>query len=392
MAGFRYAPAVGGAETLARNLVREIGPRLDIDVLAWATSNDETRWLRLLIDGQRTRPERYEVDGRSVTALPGWSTGTRRWLRALMPLYHLPRSPAPSWMGALLARELTGAARGARLLHNVFMGREAFSLGLLLAAQEARIPFVFTPLRHARPLGWNSPAFRRIYREADALVPLTEHEAGWLESQGAPRRRMRVIGVGPMNDPGADAGRARAAVGDGPFVLFLGQMHRYKGFGALLEAARGWPRASDARFVFAGPDVRGNAARAFAGAPANSIYLGAVDPKLRDSLLAACSILCVPSSRESFGIVVVEAWACGKPVIAGTAPATRELVSEGVDGWTVGQSAPEIAGRVAQLLGDPELAMEMGENGRRKVAGRYAWSVIAAEHLDLYSGLGVQPR
>jgi len=380
--GFRYAPAIGGAENYARRLLREIGGRLDIDVVTWLASN-RTDWLRSLIDGERDVPETYEIDGRAVTALARWPLGTRRRLRALSPLYHLPGSPAPTQMGRILAPHMAAVAQGTDIVHNVFMGREAFSLGVMRAAHNAGKPFVFTPLRHERPLGWNSPAFRTIYRQAEAVIAMTEGEAAWLERRGAPRQRLHVIGIGPQNDPAASPALAFKAIGGRHrFVLFLGQLHEYKGYHALLAAAQRL-ESRDVLFVFAGPDVR-NHARRIQRAGANVLYLGAVDNALRDSLLSACTVVCVPSSRESFGIIAVEAWASGKPVIGGPAAATRELIEEGVDGWAVAQDPITIAARLAQLLDNEELARDMGSRGKEKVERRFTWESVANAHLGVY--------
>jgi glycosyltransferase involved in cell wall biosynthesis len=380
--GFRYAPAIGGAENYARRLLREIGGRLDVDVVTWLTSN-RTDWLRALIDGERDSPETYEIDGRRVTALARWPRGTRGRLRALSPLYHMPGSPAPTEMGRVLAPHMAPLADGTDVIHNVFMGREAFSLGVMLAAHRAGRPFVFTALRHERPLGWNSPAFRTIYRHADAVIALTEGEAAWLERQGAPRQRLHVIGLGPQNDPDASPDLAFEALGGKRrFVLFLGQLHEYKGFRALLAAARRL-QSRDVLFVFAGPDVR-NHARHIERAGANVRWLGAVDNALRDSLLTASAVVCVPSSRESFGSIAVEAWASGKPVVGGPAAATRELIEDGVDGWAAAQDPVAIAERIAQLLDDEKLARDMGCRGKEKVARRFTWESVAKAHLDVY--------
>ena len=386
LAGFRYAPSIGGAENYARRLVSEMGDRVDADAITLLT-DQRTDWLRAMIDGARDEPERYRVDGREVTALPRWPSPTRRALWALTPGYHVPGSPAPWQMGRLLAPHLSRWLVSGRILHNVFMGREAFSAGLLIASRRAGMPFVFTPLRHQRPLGWSSPAFRRLYRESDAVIALTRGEADWLAEHGAPRARLHVIGLGPQNDPAAPAAPALDAVGDRRcIVLFLGQLHSYKGFGELLAAARLLESRNDVVFVFAGPDVRGNGA-AFARAGANVKWLGAVPHGLRDSLLAASTILCVPSSRESFGSVVVEAWACGKPVIGGPAAATRELIADGVDGFVVPQDGRVIAERVARLLDDPALASDMGCRGKEKVEKEFTWASIAQRHLEIYESL-----
>lgn len=383
MVGFRWAPAIGGAENHNRRMLRQLGARIDADVVTLATSN-RTDWLKMLIDGERDAPLAYEVDGRPVTALPRWPAGVRRRLWLLAPFYHLPASPAPSMMGRLLAPHLGSVTAGAGIVHNVFMGREAFSLGAMLAAKTAGLPFVFTALRHERPLGWNSPAFHTLYGSSDATIALTHGEAAWLESQGAPRDRINVIGIGPMNDPEESPTRAFEALSGTPrIVLYLGQLHRYKGFQALLGAARRLDSLRDVLFVFAGPDVRGNS-REFEGAGSNVRWLGAVDDTLRDSLLRACTVLCVPSSRESFGGVIVEAWSCGKPVVGGPAAATSELIEDGVDGWTVPQDPQAIANRLTRLIDNPGLADQMGARGREKVMRSYSWEAIANAHLDVY--------
>lgn len=384
--GYRYAPAIGGAENYTRRLLRQIGARLDVDVIALLDTN-RADWLRVLIDGARDTPSTYEVDGRRVTTLARWPADVRRRLRALAPAYHLPLSPAPALMGGILTPQLAPMVSGVDVVHNVFMGREAFSLAIMRAAHRAGLPFVFTPLRHQRPLGWSSPAFRTLYRESDAVVALTKGEAAWLAERGAQRSRLRVIGLGPQNDPSASPNPAFELIGGRPkIVLFVGQLHPYKGFPQLIEAARRFESRREVLFVFAGPDVRGNA-RLFARAGSNVRWLGPVDNAMRDSLLAACTVLCVPSSRESFGSVVIEAWASGKPVIGGPAAATRELIEEGVDGWTVPQDPAAIAARIAGVLDDDALAQAAGSRGREKVARRFSWETIAVEHLEIYERL-----
>ena len=385
-AAFRYAPAIGGAENYLRRLLLEMGRSVDANVLALAT-DQRTDWLRAMIDGERDSPDRYEVDGREVTALGRWPASRRNALWAMAPAYHLPASPAPWRMGAVLAPLLQPYLTGAGLVHNVFMGREAFSAGLLISARKVGVPFVFTPLRHQRPLGWSSPAFRRLYRESDAVVALTAGEAEWVVARGARRDHVHVIGLGPLNDRDASPAAAREHLRhDGPIVLFLGQLHKYKGFKVVLDAARLLSSRKDTLFVFAGPDVRDNS-RAFARAAHNVRWLGSVPQDLRDSLLSACTVLCVPSSRESFGSVVVEAWACGKPVVGGPAGATRELIEDGVDGFVVPQDPQVLVERLAMLLDDPELSRTMGCRGQEKVERSFSWTSIAAAHQEIYSRL-----
>ena len=155
-AAFRYSPAIGGAENYLRRLLHELRGSIDADVLTLVT-DQRTDWLRAMIDGDRNSPRRYEVDGREVVALGRWPASTRQALWALAPAYHLPASPAPWRMGTMLAPSLQPHLARANLVHNVFMGREAFSAGLLIATRKAGVPFVFTPLRRGADRAMSGP-------------------------------------------------------------------------------------------------------------------------------------------------------------------------------------------------------------------------------------------
>ena len=101
-------------------------------------------------------------------------------------------------------------------------------------------------------------------------------------------------------------------------------------------------------FVFVGPDVRGMG-REFERAGPNVRWLGTVDNATRDSLLNACAILCAPSSRESFGSVIIEAWASGKPVVGGPAAATSEPFHHSARSETGSVCQRRIVSRVTAL-------------------------------------------
>src|SRR2546422_10669631 len=123
VAAFRYAPAIGGAENYARRLLREIGERVDVNIVTLLTTQ-RTDWLHALIEGERDQPDSYAVDGRAVTALARWPFATRRALNVLAPGYHVPGSPSPWLMGRLLSRPLARLAAATQVPHNIFMDRE----------------------------------------------------------------------------------------------------------------------------------------------------------------------------------------------------------------------------------------------------------------------------
>ena len=105
-------------------------------------------------------------------------------------------------------------------------------------------------------------------------------------------------------------------------------------------------------------------------------------------------MLVVPSKFESFGIVLLEAWTHGKPVIACRDTATACVVDDGVDGFLseYGNSA-ELAGLIVRLLTDEPLRRALGARGQRKVGERYTWDVVGRElHARLAAVTGAGER
>jgi glycosyltransferase involved in cell wall biosynthesis len=96
-------------------------------------------------------------------------------------------------------------------------------------------------------------------------------------------------------------------------------------------------------------------------------FRGWVDDEARDALYAECDVFVLPSTREGFGIVFLEAWQHGVPVIASNRDAAREVVSDGADGFCVDPAPAAIAGAVCALLADPPRRAAMGARGRAKV-------------------------
>lgn len=102
-------------------------------------------------------------------------------------------------------------------------------------------------------------------------------------------------------------------------------------------------------------------------------FLGRVpDAQLREAYVRA-SVFALPSTKEGFGIVYLEAWQFGLPVICSKFGAPGEIVSDGEDGFAVDPGdVNELAAKILKLLKDPDLAKRLGENGRKKAEDKYS--------------------
>ena len=105
---------------------------------------------------------------------------------------------------------------------------------------------------------------------------------------------------------------------------------------------------------------------------------------------SAAEVVVMPSLYESFGMVALEAMACGTPVIASEVGGLGYLVQNGITGYTIPDSEPEtLCDKLSWLLGNPDLRNEMGRSAA-EYAANYAWNKIASQVIDVYKEVTIQ--
>jgi glycosyltransferase involved in cell wall biosynthesis len=164
-------------------------------------------------------------------------------------------------------------------------------------------------------------------------------------------------------------------------ILFVGPLdwaHHYRRVDLLLEAVRVVQKL-DLHVLVAGDGDRATWYRNLAGElgiDSQVHFLGKVSHQDLPQVYAAADIVVLPSQlQESFGLVLIEAMACGKPVIASNLPGVRSVVNDGEDGLLVRtEDVDDLVEKMQMLLGDAYRRCEMGTRGRKKVEEKYAWS------------------
>jgi D-inositol-3-phosphate glycosyltransferase len=246
-----------------------------------------------------------------------------------------------------------------------------------------------------------------IMRRADALVAATPvDKANMVELYGADPAKIRVI------PPGVDlevfrpipAAQARAHLDLPPehrMILFVGRIDPVKGLDTLVRAmalvVQEDPRwRHDACLCVIGGDrsddpsllnvemARIDALRAELGLTELVTFLG---PQAQEELpyyYAAAEVVVVPSRYESFGLVALEAMACGTPVIASDVGGLSTLIRNGRTGFLVPDGNPTaLAATLLALLDNPRLRAELGEHGVA-TAEAYGWPAVAERIEALY--------
>jgi D-inositol-3-phosphate glycosyltransferase len=252
----------------------------------------------------------------------------------------------------------------------------------------------------------DDPAIRaraeaEVVRCADLMVASTTEEREQLVAlYDADPERIEIVPPGVDHRvfvPG-DRGAARRALRLGSverLLLFVGRIQPLKGADLAIRALAELADPGAALLIVGGPSgPEGESELTRLHDLVASLDLSEqvrfVPPQPHGDLAAyyqAADVCLVPSRTESFGLVALEAAACGTPVVAASVGGLRSLVEDGDTGFLVeGRSAHEYAAPVALLLDSPGLAGELGRNAAARSA-RYTWSIAAARLRRLYGDL-----
>jgi glycosyltransferase involved in cell wall biosynthesis len=173
-----------------------------------------------------------------------------------------------------------------------------------------------------------------------------------------------------------------------PLVLFAGRLSWQKGPDLLVDALPGvLSRHPQAKFVFAGAGHMREQLEQRVGTigvkPATR-FLGHRNGDELVGLFKGADLVCVPSRNEPFGIVILEAWSAGRPVVATRLGGPAEFVRHEDTGLTVGDNVGSIGWGVSRLLANQAEGRRMGRNGRREAETHFSWDTVAAATEKVY--------
>jgi D-inositol-3-phosphate glycosyltransferase len=240
----------------------------------------------------------------------------------------------------------------------------------------------------------------RIAREADRIVATCSDEVFELLRLGADRRRVSVVPCGVDLRRFSPRGPAERRPSGLDRVVAVGRLVERKGFGNLISALRHVP---DTELVLVGgperealggdPEARRLLRLARRVGVADRVELrGRVGRDELPALLRSADVVASVPWYEPFGIVPLEAMACGVPVVASAVGGLIDTVVNGVTGLHVPPRSPErIGGALRSLLADPECRRALGEAGAKRARARYGWDRIAGATAYVYDQLAARP-
>jgi D-inositol-3-phosphate glycosyltransferase len=272
-------------------------------------------------------------------------------------------------------------------------------LGLPLVTTFHTLARVKADLGDPEP-GWRASAEAEVMDCADVVLANCTAEADQLVAfYGINRDRMEIVPPGvdrALFSPGSQAG-ARWALGadDRPLLLFIGRIQPLKGVDVAVKTLALLEHDDARLWIVGGASGTGGEAEvtrirsliAAEGLTDRVVFVPPQPHHLLSTFYRAADISLVPSRSESFGLVALEAAACGVPTVASAVGGLRTLVEHGCTGYLVESRDPrEYATRVDTILADPVLARRLAISAAAR--GRtYTWGASAARLSRIYRDL-----
>jgi phosphatidyl-myo-inositol dimannoside synthase len=261
-----------------------------------------------------------------------------------------------------------------------------------------------TTATNSRELRW---LVRRVLHSAEFLVANSRNtERILLDDWDLPTGRVRVLYPGVDTDrfvpaPRDPIVRRRLGWHDRPVVLTVGRLQKRKGHDKLILALHSVRLAvPDVLYAIVGDGEEREYLQLLAareGLGEHMQFLGEVADEELIHCYQQCDLFALPNREvgrdiEGFGMVLLEAQACGKPVIAGSSGGTNETMDIPATGRVVGCDTPDdLATLVAEMLSDRDQLRSMGEAARAWVCARFEWDALSRQAKDLFDH-GPSPR
>jgi D-inositol-3-phosphate glycosyltransferase len=387
----------GGMNVYVRELTRQLGQmNIHVDVFTRSQDDHVPHVLHELGYGNRVvhvpaGPEHPVPKDQLASYIPEFVGGIKKFASEKGIRYDVIHSHY--WMSGIAAASLSDVWDGAPIVHMFHT----------LGEMKNRI----ARTQEEREGEYRIEGEKQVLRRADRIVVATLAELTQLRFlYKADASKMVVI------PPGVDVSRfypipadeARTYIGlkpDDRMILFVGRIEPLKGVDTLLEAMSCLQLKEKKRVHLAiiggEPDADPETMTAemarlmnlceVLGLDQSVVFLGKRDQDKLPYYYSAAEVVVMPSQYESFGMVALEAMACGTPVVASEVGGLAYLVRDGETGFTIPAEEPEtLCDKLSWLLTEDELRQKMGSQAAAH-AQDYAWEKIAKQIVEVYQGL-----
>jgi glycosyltransferase involved in cell wall biosynthesis len=266
------------------------------------------------------------------------------------------------------------------------------------ACKALRVPFICSPFIHFEDPRFKNPLLWKVLEDAMFVIACTHYEKEKMIMMGIHPSKIHLIPMGINLDEWGDSDgerfRRKYGLTGKRLLLFVGTKNYNKGATHLLQAMNDIRQnVKDLVLVSLGLSTKEWKKKKGILPEGNLLDLGYVSEEEKRDAFDACDLFAMPSRYDSFGIVYLEAWRCGKPVIGAKVGAIPEVIEEGKDGLLVEfGEVDQLASAIISLLNNPDLCREMGEAGRKKVIDKFNWQKNIGKIEEVFKGAKVEWR
>ena len=328
-------------------------------------------------------------------------------LRSSWKWVHVKAVPFLLSLSVRLKREATAHRADTVLFTSMTTALPLLLAGPSLKRKGIRLAAIAHGLDVTDPNPAYQMAVRHLCRLLDAIMPVSHATGEELVARGLPRQRIHVVpnavdldrfeGVATSRGPLSRVGIAGVPTlpKDAFLLVSVGRQVRRKGFAWFIENVM--PKLPD-RVVFwlagEGPERENiEAAIERAGLQHRVRCLGKISEAelvelYRRGQLFVMPNIIVPGDMEGFGLVMLEAGACGLPTLAADLEGIRDVIEEGINGWFAPtEDADSFATRIQALLEDPERLREASQRTTDYVTSTFRWDRTAQRYIDVLRAL-----
>lgn len=410
----RYPPAIGGSELWCHNICRFLKDRVKGITVSVSTINlhnmkeisrdllEEERYVRL---GQEDCDKGVFIKRHKL-----WTFWQRSISSRLINFILSKLGFENTEIGQVfklsphsfeMYRKLFHEVKGSDIVHLHTLPYFHNIVGFYIAKLYKK-KIVITPHFHTEHRDYEKKILFKIMNHCDAVIAVSNYEKDYLVSRKIPPDKIVVTGNAILNEKRYDS-QSLKDIRDKLFkkygvceesrkVLFIGRKELYKGIYELYEAVEQLACEEDINlsFFLVGP-----------GTPEFSdlwqswmncshkvklIDFDVVSDIEKEALLESCDILVLLSRFEAFGIVFLEAWKYGKPVIGSDTKAVHEVIKDAGLCAEYG-NVDDLKEKIKKILFNENLARKLGEAGRKKLENKYSLDIIGEKVLNVYRSL-----
>ncbi len=379
----RYHPAIGGAELWCRMVCQYLAKTgVEVKVLTLAVNREEEYWHDKPPEDNFVAFGRFDFDGsvkirRYKRNIPhiAFKFLSKKILDELFDIYFYGPHSVEMYF------DLPSQVKNADIVHLHALPHSHNILGLL-AAKVFKKPVIITPHFHPEHPFYEKRINYNIMHSCDTVLAVSEYEKIYLIKKGISDQKIAVAANGINTEEYIPQRVSEFKDGffsrynickDAKIILFIGRKVEYKGIPVLINAVKDLRKKIEIKLFLIGPNFEWfeNFYSKMSDKDKEFIIdLGEILHQDKVNLLHISNLLVLPSEYEAFGIVFLEAWICGIPVI-GTNKGAVPFVIDGAGLTFKFGDNDDLSKKIETILTNDALAQKMAAEGKRKVLNFY---------------------